>query len=1069
MNNKLNVYRASAGSGKTFQLTAQFLSLLLIQEHADPRRILAVTFTNKATYEMKTRIMQHLYDIASKPLTEADNMREKLMEMTQVSADVLQTRAQRVLHQLLHNYDDFYVQTIDSFLQRLLQNLAHELGLMSNYSVNLDDEDVIARAVDALIAQIDERPDVMNWLVGFVTDNIESGRKWDFTQELRAFAKNLTQEVFLSQRGKTEGLLTNENINDYRKKIDVLQTQCKNRIMDAARGILTRYDDFGRFSRGGNLESVLRKMSEGTFENISMGTYEGFLQDENKLIRKSDQNDAALCAEVGRLWQDVTVFEALRQENLKVINTCVLCKRNLNPFRLLNEIDVLMTAINSENNRFQLSRTPLLFNELVGDDDTSFVYERAGIQYEHVMIDEFQDTSRLQWKNFKALINNSLSAGHSNMIVGDVKQSIYRWRNGDWGILQYMANDFPKEQYHEEPLRVNRRSGEQIVNFNKVLFPSLVEIFAQHIDDKNARRLRQMYSDVEQIIDPEKGNAYVRVAVGDGENWPESAYLNQTDAANLSYEEQQLREMGNIIRDLHEKGCSLSQMGILVRFRFEADAIQRYFAQHYPEIRLISDDAFVYGTSAGVTMLMAALKVLHNPKDVISEIYLAEKYQTEILGNQIDKEDVVSHAADFLPETFTNHTEALRRLPLYELCERLIHILSLEKFSGQELYLMSFLDQVVGFIDEYHSDLATFITYWNETLSNKSMPSEKIDGVQIMTIHKAKGLAFPTLFVPFFGFYPLEPNEKNFLWVAPAQIPFNEIPLLPIKVEKRMERSLFAEEYNEEKFQTLVEALNMLYVALTRPKKNMFLWLSNQTKGRAKKGMDTFMTTALLGNKPELPCMKEYGKAPILPSDETKEEDTAKSKYVNPFGEIPREKLNVSLQSFDFRPVFRQSNESVLFLSDDEELQTQQSFIDNGKLLHYIFSTINSMQDIHSSVQSLISQGLVSGLQEAEKLAGDVEKWIHNAHCESWFDGNYKLYNECEIIKPVNDGILVRRRPDRVIMRENEVIVIDFKFGKPIQDYAHKVQEYVDLLSDMGYKNVRGYLWYIYLNRIEQV
>ena len=1069
MKNKLNVFRASAGSGKTFQLTAQFLSLLLQREHADLRRILAVTFTNKATYEMKTRIMQHLYDVAYDPAAPGSDMCQKLMAETGLEPEVLQKRARQVLHQLLHNYDDFYVQTIDSFLQRLLQNLAHELGLMSNYSVNLDDDDVIARAVDKLIAQITVRPDVLNWLVSFITDNIESGLKWDFTAELRTFAKNLTKEVFLTHRRELDGLLTNDNFKDYRKQLEILQNQAENRIVEAAEALLAKNYDYKSFSRGGNVQKVIEKFALHNFEPASMGTYADFLEDETKLIRKADIDKAHLKKDVKELWEDVRHLEDLRQENLRIINTCKLCKRNLNPYRLLNEIDVLMTAINSENNRFMLSRTPLLFNELVGDDDTSFVYEKAGIQYDHVMIDEFQDTSHLQWKNFRSLIQNSLASGHSNLIVGDVKQSIYRWRNGDWSILQNMREQFRDEQYHEEPLSTNHRSGKEIVEFNTSLFCSLKDLFAAHLGDRDAARLKNIFADVGQEPDPKRGEGYVWVNVGDGEKWADTGFLSQQEAANLDFDTQQLCEMGNIMRHMRNEGCPFSNMGILVRYRGEADTIQRFFAREYPEIRLISDDAFVYKSSSAVMMLMAALKLLYRSDDTISKLYLAEKYQHEILKSKVDKDTIVSRAVELLPEDFVNAAAQLRRMPLYELCERLIHLFSLNLYVGQELYLMSFLDQVIAFLNEYQSDLGAFITYWDELLSNKSMPSEKIEGVQIMTIHKAKGLAFHTLFVPYFNFYPLNPNDKNFLWVRPPQAPFNKLPLLPIKVEKRMERSLFHAEYDEEKFQNLVESLNMLYVALTRPKKNMFIWLPNASNNRGKKSMDVFMTEALLGKDAPLPCFKTYGKGIVIEKEENKDAKGAKQQYVNPFETVSRETVEVRLQNADFNPVFRQSNESIMFLNEDAERDRQQSYIDNGKMLHYIFSTIETMSDIGPSIRALMTQGLVASEKDAQKLAADVEKWICQGHCEHWFDGHYRLYNECEILEDLGNHNVRHRRPDRVMVTDEGVTVVDFKFGKPNVDYVYQVRDYVDLLCNMGYKNVKGYLWYVYLNRVDAV
>lgn len=1078
----LTVYSASAGSGKTFTLAAAYIARLLADGGASFRQLLAVTFTNKATAEMKQRILQRLYDLwQMRGGTDAEAFRHTVVAMAgggDIAPEVMARRAGEALRQILHDYDRFSVVTIDSFFQSLLTDLAHELGLPANFKVDIDDHDVVGRAVDRLLEHLAERPAVRRWVLDYIRERIDENQRWDVSREVKMLARNLLKEVFLLHDDALRNVLEQEGtLREYRRTLRTLAAEARDHLHGAAaaldREICADSRGYQLFSRGNSLHTYLRDILAGKPKEPAaiVGKY---MEAPENWLRKADQNDAALLERMERLRALLLSVEDLRFRGQAVINSCELSIRHLNPLRLLGAIGREMDAINEENNRFMLAKTPQLFNRLVGADDASFVFEKTGTRFRHVMIDEFQDTSALQWSNFKHLLIENMASGNGCLLVGDIKQSIYRFRNGDWRILAGIGREFDPERLELRRLDTNFRSDRCIVEFNNALFASAARQIDSMEEAAHEVSVAQLYADVEQK-DCGKEGGYVRVEISvkkkksRGKEDPAPDPGEDTAANEESREEALARQ----IRRLHAAGVPYAEMAILVRFNSSAAGLLRLFAESHPDIPLVSDEAFLLSASPAVQLLIHALRYLCHPEDTIARSYVAHRYRWLVCKEDIPWESVVRQALQLLPEGYIALSGKASLPPLYELCEQLIRIFRLDQIEGAAPYLFSFLDHLLSFLEDNPSDLAAFLTSWDETLSRKAIPSGEMEGVRILTIHKSKGLAFHTVLLPYCD-WPLEKDRRDdLLWCEPPCPPYNALPLLPVPAGRNMKQSVYGDAYREEHRQRRIENLNLLYVAFTRAKRNLLVWCEAKEEMPAEATAGDLIYRCIKGFGEEMAEKGEravYEKGTLAGLRETVApapgQQAAQS---NPL-EIRPATEYAEFHSFDSRCSFRQSGGARDFVSDPAtaEADAQSAYIDRGKMLHRVFSTIHTAADIDGSLREMESLGLADP-KERESLHKLIARRLENPVAASWFDGTWQLHNECSILSRDRAGQLRVRRPDRVMTRGTETIVVDLKFGKPAPAYHEQVREYMQLLGRMGYGHVHGYLWYVYTGDIETV
>lgn len=1059
---ELTVYRASAGSGKTFTLTAEYIAELLGGETAAHRHILAVTFTNKATTEMKERILQELWELGQHPhgIPPTGFMQAVMKRLPGIDADTLRRRAADVLHAIVHDYDYFRVETIDSFFQSLLSGLARELGLAAGFKVDINDHEVIDRAVDRLMAGLKDRPAVLAWILDYIRERIDDNRRWDVTHEIKRLARHLMQEKFLLHDEQLAEVLDSESrLREYRDTLRRQGERVMQVMVQAAGQLDTAIRDRGGyadFSRGTNLESYLKRIMAENPDPPS-ATVLKYMDAPDNWLRKADRKRADLMERAETLRGFLLTVEELREKGATAINSARLSLQHLNPLRLLNEINREITEINRENNRFMLAKTPLLFNRLVGREDASFVFEKAGTDLHHVMIDEFQDTSTLQWSNFRNLFVENMAKGYGCLLVGDVKQGIYRFRNGDWNILAGIREEFKNRDVRVNNLETNYRSARCIVEFNNRIFSQAAAALDTLAADSDIVRL---YDDVAQQ-DCGRPGGHVRVCL-----YPTPSRKKDETAIQAEDIPNRLDDLAEQIATLHDTGVSYNDMAILVRTKFTAADILNHFAEHYEDIPLVSDEAFLLSASPAVQLIVHALRYLADKSDSIARTYAAAGYRNGMLQESLTWTDIIRSGETLLPAAFTAGRETLLSLPLYELCERLAALFETERAKGDAPYLFCFFDQVLTFLDDNPSDIRLFLDYWEEHLSQKSIPAGEVDGIRILTIHKSKGLAFHTVLLPFCDWNLEKDRNDDLMWCVPPSAPYDGLPLVPVSFSsgKTVLNSVYADAYSQEHLQRRIENLNLMYVAFTRAKENLYIWA--ETKGNLQPitTMGDVLSECLSDEAEERDGLAVYERYEAAPQKSESPTDNSAGRFKNPL-KIKTESEQICLETLQARIRFRQSNGANDFVAEEAE-RLQEEYIERGKLLHRIFSVIHTPDDVAAAIERLRKDGVIGPEIKTDTLMRLIEKRLSIPTAAAWFDDSWQLYNECSILSRDEDRKPLVRRPDRVMVRGQQAVIVDFKFGKPHDEHNAQVCEYAALLRRMGYTDVSGYLWYVYTGDI---
>ncbi len=1104
---ELLVYKASAGSGKTFTLAVEYIKHLIINPRAY-RNILAVTFTNKATGEMKERILQQLYGIwKGDPTSEVykNRIQEDLMKYVELNYDNDKEHAELyseknirraagiALLYILHDYSRFRIETIDSFFQSVMNNLARELELSPKLNIELDNAKVLSDAVDSLIEKLTPTSPTLAWLLDYINERIADDRRWNVSNEIKRFGWNIFDERYIERGEKLRKQLKDpEIIKNYRNELKGMETEALEQMKgfhDQFEGELESHGLQAEDLKGGSkgIGSYFRKLRDGRLSNkdVANATLSNCLTDaKNWAAKTSAQKDEIIHLAESSLLPLLKDAEAYRNKNNKIINSCRLSLQHLNKLQLLANIDEEVRTLNRENNRFLLSDTNALLHNLIQDGDSSFVFEKIGASIRNVMIDEFQDTSRMQWDNFKILLLEGLSQGADSLIVGDVKQSIYRWRNGDWGLLNALnnkkekqadLNKYPAGSFNEkypsfpfpirvESLKTNRRSETNIINFNNQLFVAATAYLNKiHLLELNedCDSLLQAYSDVTQESPRKDTKGYVKVSFVEPDE--EHDYVEQT-----------LLRLGEEVQRLLSKGIKTNDITILVRKNKNIPLIADYFDKtiHIP---IVSDEAFRLDASVAVCMLIDALRYIANPKDHIAKASLVSSYILQVRRDSTDWNSIFrAQPENILPEPFYAHLDGLRLMPLYELLEELFSLFQMKHIEKQDAYLFCFFDAVTEYLENNSSDIGSFLRYWDEVLSSKTIPSGEMEGIRILSIHKSKGLEFHTVLIPFCDWKIENETNNQLVWCTPTEKPYNMLDIVPVNYSSTMAESVYRNDYLNERLQLWVDNLNLLYVACTRAEKNLIIWSKKEQKGTISELLSNTLTTitdqaGMDWDKDEEPF--ELGELCSSGIEDDSQKKTLEqiASTVNRLTQ-KQQKLSVHMESMRHDIEFKQSNRSADFIQGLDEEESNSRFINKGKLLHTLFSAIDTENDIDKAIYRLIFEGII----ESKKTEEEIRELIKNAftlpQIKDWYSGEWKLFTECDIIWK-EDGVLQTRRPDRVMMRNDKIVVIDFKFGKKKKKYNRQVQSYVQLLARMGYPShsIQGYLWYVTKKELELV
>ena len=1078
----LTVYKASAGSGKTFTLSVEYIKLL-INDPTSFRSTLAVTFTNKATEEMKVRILSQLYGIW-KRLPDSKSYIEKIKTDMDVTEEFMAERAGMALHNIVNNYSYFRIETIDSFFQSVLRNLARELDLTANLRVELNDYQIERNAVDDLIDNLSEDDQVLAWIMDYIHENLQDDKNWNVIGQIKKFGENIFREFY-----KTNSKLLNEKLleegffKQYTSKLRSLRNEAEAEIVNEAELFFDILNN-----NGIDIQDLSYGKSgpAGYFVKIRSGVYDESLITSRVKTAMDNGNgdgwvkktaDAELKAIASsKLAPALINAEKTRCRNWPIYQSAVLTLRHLNQLRLLNSIENKVRDMNQEANRFLLSDTHTLLHSLIKDSDSPFIFEKIGTRLNNIMIDEFQDTSTVQWQNFKVLLEECMShsSEQGNLIVGDVKQSIYRWRSGDWRMLNNIEREFPtmRNMLNVKSLDTNYRSSRRVINFNNAFFTQAAEIEYRDLtngdelqDDKadnSAEQLKKAYSDVEQNVpDFRKQTGYVSV-----ELLPQDDYLEQT-----------LQKTADAVRELLEAGAESSDIAIIVRSNSTIQQLAEYFAEAMPDVRIVSDEAFRLDSADSVNIIVNAMHCLTHNDDKISRTYIAKAYQIRVLGKDnelVDRllatEDGVNNA---LPKQFADNTPDLLAMPLYELAEKLYDIFGLKNIEGEDAYIYAFYDCLTDYLKNNTADIDKFVEEWDDSICSKTIQVNTTQGIRLITIHKSKGLEFENVIIPFCD-WSIE--KTNTIWCSPKVAPFNELPLVPVDFNaKQMKGTIFEDDYNDEHLQNCVDNLNLLYVAFTRASQSLYVLAR-----RGNANQRSYTIEEAIGNM-EL----EDGILEGDPSDKKSiikytygTLETADKKKATQSDNIFMPQVsnkNVKMVTYDSHTDFRQSNKSREFVCDEDDSNSEEkqrlAYIKTGRVLHHLFATINTTDDIEPSLKKLEIEGLIEDSNlTCESLRKMLHKRLENKQVADWFSGRWQLFNECTILDYDKATDTVKEhRPDRVMKDGDKVVIVDFKFGAYRPEYTDQVRRYISLTKGMGYEDVKGYLWFVYTNNIEEV
>ena len=921
----MKILKASAGSGKTYRLAKQYLSLLTSSSREDAyRHVLAVTFTNKATSEMKARILSELYALSK-----------------------TSSRAEKLLRSLLHDYSAFSVSTIDRFFQQVLKSFSREIGQMADYQIELDRKSVIREAMDRILESLtsDDRQ-LLDWIMTGVQSSLQRGARLQLEQSLYECGEMLKSE---EQRLMFEQQSLNETDSFSRPRLEAIRGECMRIIESFTRKVLSCGMDCSlgeRFTTKGKLRAI-------------------------------KANPA--------------LSELLSSPEFELYNTAWILRERMFSLGLAGEFYRSFDALLKEKNILCLDETNRILKDIIHGSDAPFIYEKTGTRYDHFLLDEFQDTSTIQWENFLPLIRESESRGGSNLIVGDVKQSIYRWRNSDWRLLaQGVQRDIANCEV--EILPNNWRSCAQVVEFNNAFFA-----FASA-----ALGLGELYSDVSQVVQRKDG---------------------QRGSVRVSFLEQQEEAVVSSIRDALDHGARYSDIAILVRGRKEGGKIaSALISEGFP---VISEDSLSLKSSPVVQTLVCLMGAYDNPEDPICA-FLSSEY------------DVC------FPQSYRS---------ILDFCESLLRSLSESgklSLKGEELYIDAFLDDIRSYTELYGNKMGDYLAHYQESDLLIGSP-EGEDAIRIMTIHKSKGLEFPYVIFPYADTVNLYKPSPHWCTLGP------EYGLLegcyPVNLSSSCMTSGFEQAYLQEYRSQVVDNLNVLYVALTRA--------VNAIHIIAKPVSATFITKASKGKMAEYSNMSEliYQFCGFSPTDLP--DRTFGQMY--DFSALERKTDNAS-ESFplSFESISTQdrlvcSSEAKEFFGDEHSVGVQSSARLRGIVLHSILSSVLLPSDFEMALSSAVEEGLIdsaSALKYHDLLKDRIQ-----AHPE-WFPqeaSRCRVLNEQDIID--SDGSV--HRPDRVVIRDGKVRIVDFKFGEPSDRYLRQLGKYASLYRRAGYEVEQASVWYV--------
>ncbi|MEJ6792516.1 MAG: UvrD-helicase domain-containing protein [Lacinutrix sp.] len=1038
-NSSFQVYNASAGSGKTFTLVKEYLKILFLASgNYQFKNILAITFTNKAVAEMKARILEMLTDFAEvKKLENPHPMFIEIVRDLKIKPEVLQKKSNDILNTIMHNYAAFDISTIDGFNHRLIRTFAHDLQLSINFEVELDTESLLNEAVDRLIAKAGTNVALTKVLVDFALEKADDDKSWDVARDFNSIAKLLTKESDL-EFVKSLNNKTLEDFSGFKKHLLLEINNLEKQVVEVAQTFFNLIESngivFSDFS-GGYLPKHFEKIASGNFYVDFIAKWQDDIETRT-LNPKRVSGDKAKSIEAIQP-QIATAFNVSKAVILKH-KLLIAIYKNLTPLSVLTFINKELIAIITEENKMLISEFNAIISNKIKNQPTPFIYERMGEKFKHYFIDEFQDTSQMQWENLIPLVENTLSGENlkaekgTAMIVGDAKQAIYRWRGGKAEQFMELFNKTAKPFYVEQNvknLESNYRSLEAIVTFNNAFFKHLSTQTFSNADYANL--YEHSYQKPSKNIE-----GYVNINLIDFEE-------------NDNKDEVYTQHVLETIINCQKKGYALKDICILVRKKKHGIAIAQSLSSK--NIKITSSETMLINNAPEVQFINNVLTVLVNPNDTECKVnildFLADKYNVKdkhtFFKNHVFL-DLEFFFKSFEAFNITINPNQLVQQGLFDLAETVVRTFKLIEHSNA--YVQFYLDTVLEYSQKHISDLNAFLAFFDTKKGKLSIVSpQEQDAIQIMTIHKSKGLEFPLVIFPYSDINIYEDIEpKEWYTLDPENNNGFKYALLNYGSAFENYGAQGNAIYAKHQAELELDSINLLYVALTRPVEQLYIIGKRDINKKGEVNLksysglliDYLMKASLWSNTESI---HSFG-APEKPESE-KEEQRIKTIEQQEFISTAKEDHNITVIA----------NSGYLWDTKQEDA------LEKGNLVHDIMEHIKVESDVDFAIDDFETSGIINKAQ-AKALRTSIIEIINHPDLKPFFFENNIIYNERDIISKTGKIF----RPDRlVINNKNEVVIIDYKTGLHNPKYQHQLQHYQDVLEEMNFKVTKKLLLYI--------
>lgn len=1027
---QLTVYKASAGSGKTFRLTVEYLKILL-NNPRDYKHILAITFTNKATAEMKGRIVAELHRLAE---GKDSPYKTLLIEEMQLEDTEIVRRAKEAEQLILHDYGRFSVMTIDAFFQTVLKAFARELGVGFTSELELDDNKMRELAVEHLFTELTVNKELRKWLFDYSMEKVASNKSWNVTQDLFNLSKELVNEnLRFLNRKSVEKWSDKEFIRQY---VNLLNQTKETYVSDlkkwgkeaidllSSQGL--EYDALWQGKRG--VGALFYKLSKAEFAVTSYNTYHAVaLNNPEKWYAKTAPAD--IKNRVDSIYRDLNALLgqiiAYIDEKARGYNSCAIASQNIHLMGVFSDIAKHLYELMSSEGKYMISERNKLLYQMIKGNEVPFIYEKTGNKYLYFLWDEFQDTSQLQWHNLSPLLSNALAEGNPCLIVGDVKQAIYRWRNGDWRILAEQLNEnFPTLK--EVQLQKNWRSHKRIIDFNNALFTDMPMVLENVLEKENGS-ISKLYSDAVQEYGKEfaEDTGYVHIQF----------YQNSEEEKAF---DAMLSALPKLVEDLQEKGVKPNDIAFLVRKNSEAKIIADFFGQYTERkenivYEVVSNEALLLSNAFVVAVLEASLHLLH----------LEESYydaQLKLLCRKLPdgtmKFEKWKQYCTESSDTTVSLSMALRES---------IRNFGLEGMVSEQLYLLAFEEVTWAFDANEGSGLGIFLEWWQEQKDRLSIPSEEYQSaMQVLTVHKSKGLEFNTVIMPFYKEKLNNRFNGEVIWGASEAPPFDQVEQLLLPYGSSLQDTFFSEEYKEEEYNRYIDSLNNLYVGTTRAVQNLFILAEDVA------GSGAYMSTLLkqhIENAVEGSFWGKYW------NEETQE--WILGTLLGSVSESVETVREISIKHPVYESIFERLPLRASTVDSAKSSMESNTPIQQGTLWHELMQDIVYYSDIPKAVKKAVTRGIISK-SEAEDYIIHLQRLLQKEEIAPYYTATYTVQNERPLWVEGKQYI-----PDRVAFKGKEMAIIEYKFGQK-QSNAHKKQvaTYSQFYRSKGYEDIRAFIVY---------